>query len=238
MITEEYGFVYLWYDRKHKRYYVGCHWGREDDGYVCSSTNMKHAFKRRPVDFKRRIVEKIYTSKTDLLEAEYRWLSMIKPEELRTRYYNLHNHHFGHWTADKSKSGTIGEKIRTKLKTYYEENEAYWQGKTHSEESKEKMRHAKLGHKQSPEQIQKRIANTHRDYSDPIFLAKMSSASKNRSQEHRRRLSENMKRQHKEGLRIGAGMTGRKHSEESKEKMRQAKLGTRKTEHIIEIPVV
>ena len=34
---EKYGFVYIWFDRKHKRYYIGCHWGHEDDGYVCSS---------------------------------------------------------------------------------------------------------------------------------------------------------------------------------------------------------
>ena len=43
---EKYGFVYIWYDRKHKRYYIGSHWGSEDDGYICSSTHMNHAFNR------------------------------------------------------------------------------------------------------------------------------------------------------------------------------------------------
>ena len=33
----KYGFVYIWYDRKHHRYYIGCHWGTIDDGYICSS---------------------------------------------------------------------------------------------------------------------------------------------------------------------------------------------------------
>ena len=38
---EKYGFVYIWYDRKHKRYYIGCRWGTENDGYICSSSWMK-----------------------------------------------------------------------------------------------------------------------------------------------------------------------------------------------------
>lgn len=38
--NNKYGFVYLWFDRKHKRYYVGCHWGTTEDGYVCSSSDV------------------------------------------------------------------------------------------------------------------------------------------------------------------------------------------------------
>lgn len=30
----KYGFIYLWYDRKHKRYYIGAHWGLKNDGYI------------------------------------------------------------------------------------------------------------------------------------------------------------------------------------------------------------
>ena len=25
-MSEKYGFVYIWHDRKHKRYYIGSHW--------------------------------------------------------------------------------------------------------------------------------------------------------------------------------------------------------------------
>ena len=100
----KYGFVYLWRDRKHKRYYVGCHWGQESDSYVCSSRWMKASYKRRPNDFKRRILARVYTSKVDLLEEEYRYLQMIKPEELRKRYYNISNHRFNHWSTMSSKS--------------------------------------------------------------------------------------------------------------------------------------
>lgn len=108
---EKYGFVYIWFDRKHKRYYIGCRWGREDDGYICSSPWMKQGYRHRPNDFKRRILSRIYSNKKDLLEEEYRWLSKIGDHELGKRYYNLHNHHFGHWSTDESKRMTTGQKI-------------------------------------------------------------------------------------------------------------------------------
>lgn len=109
------GFVYIWYDRKHKRYYVGSHWGTEDDGYVCSSPWMNRAYRLRSSDFKRRIIEQVHTSREDLLSAEGRWLSKIKKEELRTRYYNLHNHEPGHWTVTKD-DRSIRQKISASSK--------------------------------------------------------------------------------------------------------------------------
>lgn len=105
------GFVYLWLDRKHKRYYVGSHWGTVDDGYVCSSSWMRQAYGHRPQDFKRRIVAWVHTTRKDLLLEEQRWLEMIKPEELKVRYYNLIRRADHLWHADPQKSKTIGEKI-------------------------------------------------------------------------------------------------------------------------------
>jgi hypothetical protein len=111
---QKYGFVYLWYDRKHKKYYVGCRWGTENDGYICSSQWMKQGYFYRPQDFKRRILARIYTSKKDLLNEEYRWLSLIKDEELGKRYYNLNNHHFGHWTTNPDTRSTREKISQTK----------------------------------------------------------------------------------------------------------------------------
>jgi len=113
---ENYGFVYIWRDKKYNRYYIGCHWGHENDGYICSSSNMKSAFKRRPQDFKRKILTKVYSNKKDLLEEEFRWLSMIKKEELMIKYYNLHNHHFGHWSDNEQKTKILSEIISQKTK--------------------------------------------------------------------------------------------------------------------------
>ena len=108
---EKYGFVYIWYDRKHKRYYVGCRWGNEDDGYICSSSWMKKSYKYRPEDFKRKILSRVYTNRQDLLEEEFKFLSMIKTEELGKKYYNLRNHHYRHWSENKNNRLSIGEKI-------------------------------------------------------------------------------------------------------------------------------
>lgn len=108
------GFVYVWFDRKHQRFYVGSHWGTIDDGYVCSSQWMKRSYARRPNDFRRRIVASITTTRQDLLNEEYRWLQMIPDEELGGRYYNLVKH-VGHWRAlDGSKK--IRERISENTK--------------------------------------------------------------------------------------------------------------------------
>ena len=113
-MKEKYGFVYIWFDRKYKRYYIGCRWGREDDGYICSSTRMKNSYKRRPIDFKRRTLTKVFTNKKDLLQEEYKWLKMIKSDELGKKYYNLQNYHFNHWFSDEYKAKEIKTKISTK----------------------------------------------------------------------------------------------------------------------------
>lgn len=107
----KYGFVYLWFDRKHKRYYIGSHWGTEDDGYICSSSWMKASYLRRPFDFKRRIIKRVYENRSSLLQEEHRWLSMIKDEEIKIRYYNLNTKMIQHWWSEEHSRLSIGEKI-------------------------------------------------------------------------------------------------------------------------------
>lgn len=169
---EKYGFVYVWFDRKHTRFYIGCRWGREDDGYVCSSTWMKNSYKRRPGDFKRRVVARVFTTRQDLLTEEHRWLLMIKDSELGSRYYNLHKHHFGHWSTCPEATKTIGQKIseatkgkkawnkgmklgpqsedrRAKTSKWLLENSPM-RGRQHTEETKEKMSASLKGRKKAP----------------------------------------------------------------------------------------
>lgn len=96
-----YGFVYIWYDRKHHRYYIGSHAGELDDGYVCSSSWMKSAYSRRKHDFKRRILEVIEEDdRKKLLLAEQKWLDLIDDSELGKRYYNLKKNAFGGFTQE------------------------------------------------------------------------------------------------------------------------------------------
>ena len=85
------GFIYIWYDRKRNMYYIGCHWGTEDDGYICSNNRMRDAYRRRPNDFKRRIIQNGIT-RENLLEEEYKWLQLIPDNQLGKKYYNLRKH--------------------------------------------------------------------------------------------------------------------------------------------------
>jgi len=108
---EKYGFVYIWFDKKHQRFYLGCHWGTEDDGYICSSRWMRQSYKRRPDDFRRRTISRVYSSRADLLVEEGKWLGLIDDGDIGTKYYNLTKYTNGHWTADLQKRLTVGEKI-------------------------------------------------------------------------------------------------------------------------------
>lgn len=146
---EKYGFIYIWFDRKHKRYYVGSHWGTEDDGYVCSSQWMKRAKDRRPDDFRRKIIKRGFTDKSSLLAEESRFLKMMKPEELKIRYYNLKTGDTNHWTAlypeevktikqkisHRTKEVMNSPEVRAKMETVYERA----RGSKLSEETKLKM---------------------------------------------------------------------------------------------------
>lgn len=108
---EKYGFVYIWFDRKHKRYYVGCHWGKENDGYICSSSWMRQAYSHRPKDFKRRVIKTNINNKADMFLEEQRYFDMIKPEEIKIRYYNLNIKNNKHWSIDEEKAKTLKQKI-------------------------------------------------------------------------------------------------------------------------------
>lgn len=215
---EKYGFVYIWYDRKHKRYYIGCHWGHENDGYICSSTWMRNAYNRRKDDFKRKIIQTNITNREELLLTEYRYLQMIKDSEIGKRYYNLTKYLNGHWTSDGNKLITVGEKISAAPDRARKISEAH-KGKKHSDETKNKLKIINTGKKLSEETKKKISENHNRDYSNPIFKEKMSNAAKSRSEETRSKISENNKRLQAEGK---IGMKGRKHSDETKQKMAEA----------------
>jgi hypothetical protein len=152
------GFIYIWYDRKNKRYYVGCHWGNEDDGYICSSHWMKRVYFRRKEDFKRKIIERNIKSREELFLRELYWLSMIKIEEIKPynltpKYYNLNIRHNEHWLKYPDKIKTIGKKISLK-KTGVSTGPC-------SEETKEKIRKATKGVKKTyTEESYQRLLNS------------------------------------------------------------------------------
>ena len=183
---------------------------------------MKDSYKRRPQDFKRKILfNSISITYSELLEIEYKWLSLIKPEELGKKYYNIRNHHPAHWAANPD-ARTIGQKISETHKN--DPNWGSWSiGKKVSNETKEKLRQHNLGKKHSEEskKLIGKNSSAARDYKDPIYLAKLSEANKNISNELKLKRSINSKRLQKEGK---IGMHGKKHSLETKEKMKIAAI--------------
>ena len=107
---EEYGFVYIWRDRKYSKYYVGAHWvTKENDDYICSSTWMKRAYNKRPEDFRFKIISK-HNDVQSTFDKEYEYLQMIKQEELGKKYYNLA---IFHWNGGKKR--TISEETKRKI---------------------------------------------------------------------------------------------------------------------------
>lgn len=135
------GFVYIWRDRKHGRFYVGSHWGREDDSYICSSTWMRNAYKRRPGDFKRRVLVSSIPSRRELLETEHRFLSMIKQHELGKRYYN-HTTHVPVLGGDGSLSNEVRHRLSEARKN---RTDCPRTGKKHSEATKQRYREMRKG---------------------------------------------------------------------------------------------
>ena len=192
-MQNNYGFVYIWRDKKHNRYYVGSHWGEENDGYVCSSWWMKRAYTKRPNDFRRKILKRVYTNRIDLLNEEHKFLSMIKDEELGKRYYNINNHKPGHWSTDVDAKKMIGQKI-SRVNSQ-NPNFGKWNlGKQHSQETKQKI-----------------------SKSTSVAMIKYYKTNP-RTEDTKKKISENsirLQSQHK------IGMHGKKHSEKTKQKMRE-----------------
>ena len=169
---EKTGFIYIWYDRKHKKYYIGSHLGTEDDGYVCSSRWMRQSHKRRPQDFKRRILQR-NISKEVLKEEEHKWLKLIKNDELGKKYYNLTIALNGNgWEKGKERSEKTKNKVSDGAKRAWEDGRLSkelcgkkgtvpWnKGKTgiYSEETKQKLRDARKKQVFSLEAIEKRTS--------------------------------------------------------------------------------
>jgi hypothetical protein len=213
MSAEKTGFIYIWFDIKRKMYYIGCHIGDENDDYICSSNRMRDAYRRRPQDFKRRIIKR--NIKRDiLLDEEYKWLQLISDDDLGIKYYNLSKKHFGHWSKDKEISQSIVEKRKKTLETSiaWKKFQETQKGKIISEETKEKLRQKATQQFSDPENRKKaglkNIGNTYKKgkKASAETIEKMRIAGKNKSNETIEKMRQSL--------------TGRKLSEETRQKMR------------------
>lgn len=153
-MEEKYGFVYIWYDRKHKRFYIGSHWGTVDDGYICSSVWMRNAYKRRSHDFSRRVI-KSNIPREDLIREEQYWLDMVAVDEIGTKYYNLNKNVIKHWHADPERRIAVGQKISASPNRSANISKAM-KGKKPSTLNIQRRMEVMIGRKQSEEEKRKR----------------------------------------------------------------------------------
>jgi hypothetical protein len=217
------GFIYIWFDRKRKMYYIGCHWGTTDDGYICSSKWMRDAYRYRPQDFKRRILKR-GIERANLLQEEYKYFSMIKDEELGKRYYNLNRHHHGHWSNVENKNQSVREKLSEASKRLHQDPEY----KKKYIEGRKKMP------PQTQEQIDKRAkSNTGKKRSEET-KRKISESQKGKivgplSEETKRKLSEALKGEKNP-------FYGKKHDPELKKRMNEKTSQTMKGRRPANIP--
>jgi len=205
---EKYGFIYLWFDKKHKKFYIGRHWGIETDGYICSSNNMRMNFKHRPNDFKRRVVKRIYTSKEDLVLEEQRWLDMINPIECGEKYYNK--------SLKSSTPSTRGYKHTPET---IEKIKNSNMGKKRTEETKNKIREANKKQFENPIQREMRSKKSNELWADDKYRQIQIESHKGKSS---RRFSDDTKEK------IRQKMIGRKFSPETIEKMKISALNRKK----------
>ncbi len=81
-------FVYMWFDRARKMFYVGQHTGSYNDCYTASSRWLAGEIRYRPHDFKRRII-RTFQTKNEAQKCEGYLLTLIKPQEFGIKYYNM-----------------------------------------------------------------------------------------------------------------------------------------------------
>lgn len=95
MNTTYYGYVYIWYDTKYKKYIIGSHHGIVEDNYKTSTggIHVRNIFKYRPHTMKFRVLEYNYIEDsykfTQLMEQK--WLNKRPNIKFNEKYYNMSN---------------------------------------------------------------------------------------------------------------------------------------------------
>jgi len=224
MPAEKTGFIYIWFDIKRKMYYIGCHWGTEDDGYICSSNRMRDAYRRRSQDFKRRILAK-NIDRNKLLEEEYKWLQLIPDEELGKKYYNLKKHHYGHWSHSSLNRQNTVEKQRKTLKERYTDKE--FRVKMRRDvwnKNKGRLPPNAWGKDHIPWNKGQQLSKEAKEHLSQINTGKKQSEE---TKEKIRQYAKNNPYRHSEEIKekIRNALTGRKMKKEQVQKMRNSKKG-------------
>ena len=136
------GRVYLWIDKKNRRFYIGAKFCIDSafKNYLCSNENLKSEYAKRPQDFTRVILEDEIPSvdMTSVLEAY--WLSGIPKEALGNMFYNLCNYN----KVSKDRCGFKGD-MHTRPDSWREAISKTCKGKQFSDDTRKKLSERKVG---------------------------------------------------------------------------------------------
>ena len=148
--TSKESFLYCWTDNVKSMLYVGVHKGNEDDGYISSSKYLNKEYKERPDDFTRQIIA--HGVRNDIRDLEAAVLKSINAAS-DLSFYNKSNsdgkfYCDGHSLETRQK---MSNTWKTKKKWNCDNSKAIaaWQGKSHTIESREKMKTAQVKHSEN-----------------------------------------------------------------------------------------
>ena len=103
-MKEYYGYVYIWFDTKYKKFIIGSHHGKVEDKYKTSTggIHVRNIFKYRPQTMRFRVLQ--YNKESDNFlftqQLEQKWLNMRRDIKNNSRYYNMTNFAGGGFDRD------------------------------------------------------------------------------------------------------------------------------------------
>jgi hypothetical protein len=92
-----------------------------------------YAYRKRPNDFKRRVIEFIVGNKLDILFAEQKWLDMIDDAELNTKYYNQKKFASGGSVKGRKQPKTEQDKLKLRKPRINKSNMSYPKSPSHKQ---------------------------------------------------------------------------------------------------------
>ncbi len=88
-------FIYIWYDFYKDKFYLGSHYGSEEDGYLFGGIDIKTEYKKRPNDFTRDIISyHLVNEYYEIREIEKSYLIKYDVEN-NEYFYNRTNESYG-----------------------------------------------------------------------------------------------------------------------------------------------
>ena len=132
--------------------------GRVNDSYICSNERMRNAYRKRPQDFTRSVLEYVYVDCAEtLLRKEQSYLDQVHDIRNNDSYYNIKNEAKGGWSfintshiakrtktlKEKHSKHGLSESERNSYRTKLESRFSRWETRGFSQ--KEKNQHRSYG---------------------------------------------------------------------------------------------